>query len=241
MEKNILKNFKKGFSLLNRISNEIYFSIGIFFLFFLLGFFIKIPSSYEEIILNYLRQLFEKIANFSFFELTSYIFLNNLWSSFVAAFSGIIFGVFSFVALVSNGFLLGFVSEKSFSQEGIFVLWKILPHGVFELPAIFISIGIGLNLTFTFFERTLKIKNYFLKFFSLVFILVFFAIIFYFSNFFGVLLFFLVFFILLLNFFLKDKYLFEKLKNSFVIFVFIVVPLLFVAALIEGALIYFSR
>jgi stage II sporulation protein M len=47
-------------------------------------------------------------------------------------------------------------------EEGILVLWRLLPHGIFELPALFLSAGLGLRLgTFIFRKNKLKsLKNY---------------------------------------------------------------------------------
>jgi len=37
--------------------------------------------------------------------------------------------------------------------EGYGILWRLVPHGIFELPAVFISLGLGIKLgTFIFRE-----------------------------------------------------------------------------------------
>jgi stage II sporulation protein M len=53
----------------------------------------------------------------------------------------------TFVSLVSNGYFVGMVSYLVGQQKGfIFILLALLPHGVVELPTIFLSASIGLRL-----------------------------------------------------------------------------------------------
>jgi len=105
---------------------------------------------------------------------------------------GFFLGIFPAIVSIANGYVLGFVSARVVGEEGVLTLWKLFPHGVFELPAIFISLGMGIK----------------------------------FASFIGY----------------KKKY--EKFKeffwNSFRVFVFVIIPLLVVAAIIEGSLIYFA-
>jgi stage II sporulation protein M len=105
-------------------------------------------------------------------------------------FLGIFFGIFPFFSSIANGFMLGFAGNMSVAKEGIFSLWRIFPHGIFELPAIFISFGLGLKLpTFIFYKKKWETFKKFLE-------------------------------------------------NSFTTYLFVVIPLLIVAAIIEGTLIF---
>ena len=105
---------------------------------------------------------------------------------------GIFLGIFPMVVAMLNGYILGFVALLSVSNEGIFVLWRLVPHGVFELPAVFISLGLGLKFGTFFFQKN------------------------------------------------KSESFRNYLWNSIKTFVFIVLPLLVIAAIIEGALIAFG-
>jgi len=122
-------------------------------------------------------------------ELVSFIFFNNLQSSFLGMIFGFFLGIFSVITIVVNGYLLGFVSARVVQEGGVFVLWRLLPHGVFELPALFISMGLGLKLgMFVFYKKRFKtLKTFF--------------------------------------------------WNSLRVFVFVIIPLLVIAAVIEGSLI----
>ena len=186
-------NYIQSWNYVKESRNFIYIIIGVFFIFSLIGFFIPAPDILSEQILKFIQELLEKTENMSQGELISFIFLNNLQSSFFGMIFGIFLGIFSIIAGIANGYLLGFVASMSVKNEGSLILLKLLPHGIFELPAVFISLGMGLKLGMFVFQ--------------------------------------------------KEK--FESLKrdfwNSLRVFLFIVIPLLIIAGIIEGSLIFLSR
>ncbi|MBL7058997.1 stage II sporulation protein M [Candidatus Pacearchaeota archaeon] len=189
---NLKQEYKESWKYLKDSKNYIYFSIGIFLIFTLIGFFIPAPEHISEKIISYLKQLIELTQGMDSAELFEFIFLNNIKSTFMGIFMGIFLGIIPLVGLIMNGYLLGFVAAMSVSSEGFGILWNLVPHGIFELPAIFISLGLGLKLgTFAFKEN-------------------------------------------------RIKYFKDYIWNSLRIFLLIVLPLLIIAALIEGYLIAFS-
>jgi len=185
----ICENYKASLKYLKECKNFIWVSVGIFVLFCLVGFFVPLPEQFSEMILNFLKELIEKTQGMSQGELISFIFFNNLKSSFLAWVLGIGLGIFPVFVAILNGFVLGFVMKLSVSVSGFGSLWRIFPHGIFELPAIFISLGMGLRLGCFIFEK--KKKNSFK----------------------------------------------EHFYNGLRVFVFVVLPLLIVAGIIEGTLI----
>lgn len=189
-KKFFVKNYSQSWNFIKESRNFIYIIILVFLITSLFGFFLPIPESITDQIFKFIQELLEKTQGMSQFELTSFIFLNNLQSSFFGMVFGMVFGIYPVMATVANGFILGFVASISVDAEGLFVLWRILPHGIFELPAIFISFGLGLKIgTFIFQEKKFEsFKNYFL--------------------------------------------------NSLKVFLFIILPLLIIAAMIEGAFIF---
>ena len=187
---NLKKEWKESLSYVKKSKNFIYIIIGVFVAFVLIGFFIPPPESVANQIWDFIEQLLEKTKDMSQGELIRFIFLNNLQSSFIGMIFGIGLGIFSVFATISNGYLLGFVMAESVKGYGISVLWRLLPHGIFELPAIFISLGLGLKLGMFIFEKE-KIDS-------------------------------------------LKKYFWSSLKA----FLFIVVPLLIIAGIIEGSLIF---
>jgi len=142
-------------------------------------------------IITFLKSLVGKTDGMSQTQIIGYLFVNNLKSSFSGMIFGIFFGLFSAFSLITNGYLLGFVAMISVREAGVLVLWRILPHGIFELPALFIALGLGMKLGSHAFRPS---KNSFK----------------------------------------------ESFVESLRVFLLIIVPLLIIAAIIEGSLIYFS-
>ncbi len=156
---NIKKEFSNLWIYVKSVKNFIYLSIAVFLVFSLIGFFVPAPEHISERILEYIKQIMEKTKDMSFPEITSFIFLNNLQSSFFSMIFGIVLGIYPVIAAVANGYLLGFVASMSVEKGGILVLWRIFPHGIFELPAIFISLGMGIKIGISFFEGFFKKKG----------------------------------------------------------------------------------
>jgi stage II sporulation protein M len=186
----LIKGYKESLNYIKESRNFIYSIIFIFLLFSLIGFFIPTPAILEKEILKFIEDLLAKTQGMSQQELITFIFFNNLQSSFMGMLFGAFLGVFSVITTIANGYLLGFVASKTVGSEGILVLWRLLPHGIFELPALFISLGLGLKLGSFIFKKN------------------------------------------------KIKALEEYLTGSMKVFFFVILPLLIIAAIIEGSLIF---
>lgn len=145
----------------------------------------------RQSVLSFIEKLVHQTEGMGQGQLIGFIFFNNLQSSFMGMIFGAVLGIFTIFSIITNGYLLGFVASLSVESAGIFVLWRILPHGIFELPALFIALGLGLRLgTFVFRE--------------------------------------------------EKKSFGQNLIDSLKVFLLIVVPLLIIAAFIEGSLIFLS-
>lgn len=187
------ENYKQSWNYIKESRNFIYLVLIVFSLFFLLGYFIRVPENIAQLILEFIRELLRRTEGMSYAELTSFIFFNNLQSSFFGMIFGVVFGIFPVITIISNGYLLGFVSSSAAQSEGFLILWRLFPHGIFELPALIISMGLGLKIgTFIFRKKKMEsLKNY--------------------------------------------------LWNSLRVFLFVIIPLLFIAAIIEGSLVFLFR
>ena len=130
--------------------NYVYFIVIVFFLSFLLGFIFSGNFRFLDV---FLRELISKTIDLNWMELFLFIFQNNLQSAFFGLFLGIFFGIFPIINTLTNGVVLGYVSSKVADEVSIFELWRIFPHGIFELPAIFISLGLGLKLGLSVFSH----------------------------------------------------------------------------------------
>ncbi len=183
------KEYRECWKYLKESRKFIYAVVGMFFVFALVGFFVPAPAYITEQIMELLEEILGKTEGLSHFELTRFIFLNNIKSSFFGMTFGILFGIFPVFVAILNGYVLGFVSEMSVSVAGGSSLLWLLPHGIFELPAIFISLGLGLRLGTWVFKKD------------------------------------------------KHKFFREEVVRILEIFLLIVIPLLIIAAIIEGILI----
>jgi len=185
------RNYKESFIFLKE--SWIYFLViaSLLVVFALIGYFF--PIFFVEQIKQMITNLVQETRGLSGPQLIGFIFLNNIKTSAIGLFSGIVFGLFPLITIVVNGYVLGFVASYAVKEGGIFVLWKLLPHGIFEIPAVVISLGVGLRLGMYLFTRDRKKK------------------------FFG-------FFV-----------------NCLRILFFVVLPLLIIAAIIEGSLIFLMK
>lgn len=191
--KGIRKNYSKCFQFIKNSKHFIYFGILIFVGFTIFGFFVNLPLEISNQLLDYFKQLIEKTKDYNAWQMMSFIFFNNLKASFLGMILGVFIGIFPLINLFGNGFVLGFAAKLSVAQEGFGSLWRILPHGIFELPAIFIALGVGMKLGSFISEKKNKWKN------------------------------------------LKEYFI-----GSLRVFVLVVLPLLIIAAIIEGLLIVVS-
>jgi len=183
------KEYSDAWKYIKQSKEYIYFTISLFFLFAVVGFFITPPQMVSEKILEFIKAILEQTKDLSGGELISYILLNNIKSSFFGFLFGIFFGLFPIIAILSNGYLLGYVGATSVKVDGLISLWRIFPHGIFELPALFLALGLGIKFGSVFLKK--DVKKTFLN------------------------------------------YLIESLR----VFLLVIVPLLIIAAIIEGILI----
>lgn len=180
--------YKESLQFIKESRKYIYLAGGIFLFFFLCGFFLQVPADTEKLLLDSIRQIAEKFVGLNAFETIWAIFFNNLNVSFLIILSGIFFGIIPLFMLLSNGFIVGFVAQKVVSAEGLLTLWKLLPHGIFEIPAVLISAGLGIKIGFEILSKKGSFR--------------------------------------------------DNVRKSFLSFVLIVIPLLIIAAIIEGSLIF---
>jgi stage II sporulation protein M len=159
---NLLEEYKQSWKYIKESKNFIYVIVGIFFFFALLAYFIPAPQFLNDRIMTLIKDLVNQTKGLSQFNLIKFILFNNVQSTFIGLSSGFFLGIFPIVIAIANGYLLGFVALLSVKAGGILTLWKIFPHGIFEMPAVFISLGLGLKLgTFIFQKKKLKsFENY---------------------------------------------------------------------------------
>jgi stage II sporulation protein M len=172
----------------------------IFLISLFLGIILPAPGFIEDKIRLLIESLAKQTENMNLSELIFFIFKNNLTVSIIGIVFGIFFGFVPLLLAISNGFVLGYVIKTVLSKlgflSGLVSLWKLFPHGIFELPAVIISLGVGLGLGMSFISYLNKNS---LRGYS------------------------------------------SKILSALKILFFVVLPLLIIAAIIEGSLIIFMK
>lgn len=184
----MIKVYKKCWKYLKESRNYLYLIFGLFILFVLIGFFF--PVFFSDEIMAFIEQTLGQTQNLGFWQLFIFIFKNNLIISILGLALGSILGILPLILTVSNGYVLGYVANKTALVSPL-SLFRIFPHGIFEIPAVIISLALGLKLGLSIFRKKANFKYEF--------------------------------------------------SNSLKVFLYIAIPLLLVAALIEAALIIFIK
>ena len=142
-------------------------------------------------IVNEFSSITSSLENLKGLSLSKAIFFNNLRACALTVLMGFIpFVYLVFMVLFPNASLMGAVfSVAKIEKLGKMILFGILPHGIFELPALFISMALSVYLC------TFITKKIFKK---------------------------------------EDKKFLYALKEVFLTFLIIVLPLLILAGIIEG-------
>lgn len=189
---NLREEYKESFKFIKETKPFLIIIIGLFFASLLIGFFIPAPDFIVQKISVFANEISSKIQGMSALEVIQFIIINNVQVSFFGMMLGIFFGIMPVIFSIVNGYVLGFILSISVQNAGLLSLWKIFPHGIFEIPAVFISLGIGLRFGSLIFKKKLKeFKSFF--------------------------------------------------WDSARVFLLVVVPLLIIAGVIEGILVYFLR
>jgi stage II sporulation protein M len=112
-----------------------------------------------------LQSILEEIEDANFVEIFAFILGQNLSATAIIMLSGIAFGITPFVSTASNGIVLGVVLAQLQQSTGASHWWEVVPHGIFELPALFIATSLGFYLGGALFaqERWEAVKHRLMK------------------------------------------------------------------------------
>ncbi len=104
------------------------------------------PDGFSHL-LEELEGLAAEIKSRDFIGTVLFIFLNNLKAASVAVVTGPLFGIIPVLQTVANGVIIGVVVQRAAETAGVLMtMLALLPHGIFEIPAMLISWGLGLWL-----------------------------------------------------------------------------------------------
>ena len=183
----------ESLNFIREAKKSIYFIIYWFLGLFIVGFFLPAPKFIVDTIQEVIRNMSLRTQDLNTPQMIQYIFLNNASVSLIAIIFGVILAIVPFIFAITNGYVIGYVSRLAVNSQGILSLWKLFPHGIFELPAVIISLGIGVYIS-----KGLFTKN-------------------------------------------SDKEVIRRIILAIKTFVFVILPLLVIAALIEGILVGLIR
>ncbi|MBI4438916.1 stage II sporulation protein M [Candidatus Woesearchaeota archaeon] len=108
------------------------------------------PGLFGEAKQEIVQEIVGLTAGKGFLELALVIVANNLRVAAVGILLGVFFGVVPVVAAVFNGYFMGVVLRDSWSGFGPGIFLFLVPHGVFEIPALALSFALGFRLGFWF-------------------------------------------------------------------------------------------
>lgn len=109
------------------------------------------PSMADTLIKNFTSH-FGPILKMSPFYIMLTIFRNNAFVSLLSLVLGLALGVFPILFIAFNGYFVGIICYVVSQQKGfLFILLALLPHGIIELPSVFLSASIGLRLGYHVF------------------------------------------------------------------------------------------
>ncbi|WP_254521617.1 stage II sporulation protein M [Natrinema caseinilyticum] len=98
--------------------------------------------------------LFPDISGQSKLELARFLLVNNS-RAFVLSILGVLtLGLLTAWAMLFNGVIVGNIGAFVATDAGIgYILVGLLPHGIFELPALFVAAGVGFRLLYRVGQR----------------------------------------------------------------------------------------
>ncbi len=155
--KPIKRLFVDAWEYLKESVNYITFAISIFLASAIFGYIFNADFTFLN---ELLRSISERVEGKGTIELIWFIFQNNLTSAFLATVLGVFLGVFPVVNAMTNGLLLGYVYARASAIAGFEVILLLIPHGIFELPAVFIAIGLGIKLGMFIFVKGDKTEEF---------------------------------------------------------------------------------
>jgi len=120
----------------------------IFAMFAAIGYTVAIMSpSYTDQTINEVKDQVGPLKETSALGLMLGIFENNVIKCFLVVVLGLAAGIAPLLFTVANGVVIGIVVGATIGKTGLlYVLVGLLPHGVIEMPMVFISAAIGLKL-----------------------------------------------------------------------------------------------
>ncbi|QLG49904.1 stage II sporulation protein M [Natrinema halophilum] len=98
--------------------------------------------------------LFPDIGGESKLELARFLLVNNTRAFVVSILGAFSLGLLTAWAMLFNGIIVGNIGAFVASDAGVgYILVGLLPHGIFELSALFVAAGVGFRLLYRIGQR----------------------------------------------------------------------------------------
>lgn len=117
-----------------------------------LGLMLAVPDEAGEAfrrLIEPMNRMAEQLGGMSRFSQAAFILGNNLRVALMMMAGALLLGIVPPVTLLSNGFLIGLFAANLLSAGTPFA-WRVLlglvPHGVFEIPAVLLAAAMGLRI-----------------------------------------------------------------------------------------------
>jgi len=167
MKINKLKNFYYVLIFKTKLKEIFFFNLLLFSFFIVLGFVFACENKeYAELFFKALADKYSFAQNYDFWRMFLFIFKNNILIALTAYLSGVIFTLPSYLILFVNAFMIGFVIRVAILKSSILLVFlSMIPHGIFEIPAILFALSSGTILGLAVFNFIFKKKRFKIDFF----------------------------------------------------------------------------
>ncbi len=124
--------------------------VAVFTVFAIFGYVIAATSpSFTDQTISGFKDEVGPLKQISALQLMLSIFENNVIKCFLVVVLGLALGIAPLLFMMANGIVIGIVVGATLTKTGLlYVLVGIVPHGIIEMPMVFLSAAIGLKLGF---------------------------------------------------------------------------------------------
>jgi stage II sporulation protein M len=121
--------------------------IAIFLVFFIIGYLAAGIPEVGKVVVSSFKEEVSPLKELSPVGLMLGIFANNALKCLLVIVLGLLLGLVPLFFMLANGLILGIVIGVTMKASGLlYVLAGVIPHGIIELPMVFLSAAMGLYL-----------------------------------------------------------------------------------------------
>jgi stage II sporulation protein M len=149
----IKKHYIESFEALREAGNTIPVALVLFLVGIIAGF---THPSWAEGNLALLKEIAKQLYGKSTYAIIGTIFLRNSLSAVFSVVLGPLLGIVPVLGALVNGLMVGLTFTCISETNKIKALLQLFPHGLFELPAMFMAWGIGIWQGIWFFQKNVQ-------------------------------------------------------------------------------------